>query len=151
LIWKPIELHLENIENIYFSPDGLLHKIPFAALRKKDEPLLSKKYNLVQLSTTANIETTSNSIALDDVVLIGGIDYEFESSITNSKKIATNYSELETLKASKGTRSMSSQWNYLPGTLSEVNDLQKILNDKNLETINLTKTDATEKAFLFFF
>ncbi|MBK6834959.1 MAG: tetratricopeptide repeat protein [Bacteroidetes bacterium] len=31
-IWQPLEYHLKGIKNIYYSPDGLLHKISFSAI-----------------------------------------------------------------------------------------------------------------------
>jgi len=147
LIWKPIELHLENIETIYFSPDGLLHKIPFAALGRKDEPLLCETYNLVQLSTTANISAKNQDLNFKNTLFIGGIDYEYTPEIKKQNDTSVAFEGLKSLKFSKGTRSMGTTWNYLPGTLDEVNAIGGLLEQKDISSRLLSNKAATEFAF----
>lgn len=50
-----MENQLAGVTKIYYAPAGLLHRISFAALAVDSTEVLSDKYQLVQLSTTASI------------------------------------------------------------------------------------------------
>ncbi|MBI4646451.1 MAG: tetratricopeptide repeat protein, partial [Bacteroidia bacterium] len=52
LIWQPLEKYLEGVKTVYYSPDGLLHKVSFAALAKEKNLYLCDNYNLQHVSTT---------------------------------------------------------------------------------------------------
>ena len=46
---------LTGIKTVYFAPAGALYKIAFSALPINNTQVLSDKYRLVQLSTTASV------------------------------------------------------------------------------------------------
>lgn len=104
LLWNPIKNEMNGIDKIYFSPVGLLHKIAFAAIRIGEDKLLSDKVELVQLNSTEQImddesvKITSNTMA----TLFGGVKYNTDTS----EHVI---------------------WNYLPGTLSEVDSIKAII------------------------
>ena len=143
VIWKPLEPYLEDTETIFYSPVGLLNQIPFAALSQKGEGLLSSNYNLVQLSSTHLLSSTFKEPFSNNTLFVGGIDYEFSPK---GKEKPSDISELKFLESSKGTRSLGATWNYLPGTLSEVEDLQKLFKTSKKVYGSLTKKSATEEA-----
>lgn len=92
VIWKPLEKKLEGINTIYFDPAGLLYKIAFAALPVNATQVLSDKYKLIQLNSTASIIDKSMTFvaASDPIFLYGGIQYDVDS--TSIKQISLRYS-----------------------------------------------------------
>ncbi len=85
------------LKKVYFSPSGLLHQISFSAIPCNDTMLLSDKYDLVYLSSSANLANPKSSIidfSASDMVLYGGLNYDLSSDemLANAKK----YKETET-------------------------------------------------------
>lgn len=113
-IWKPLEEKLKGVTKIYFAPAGLLHRIAFAALPMDNNTVLSDKYQLIQLSTTAAVVNQHSSIikANDKIYLFGGIKYVTDS--TDVKPIAAS-----------GGLAKRSGFEYLPGTAKEVKEIAK--------------------------
>ncbi|HOU99030.1 MAG TPA: CHAT domain-containing protein [Bacteroidales bacterium] len=124
LIWKPIEDELGNAKKIYFSPDGLLHKISFQAIEVKNNIYLSDIYELQQYSSTSSIAISNTeesfSIKKTTTTIFGGIDYNLDS---NKKP------EI---------------WNYLYGTFIEAKIIDSLLKKEKANTHIYTDKNATE-------
>ena len=128
LIWQPLEQHLTGIKNVYFAPVGVLNKISFSALGDGKQ-LLCDKYNLQQVSSTGkliNQEPFSLQGNLTAAVF-GGIDFNLDSAAE--------------------TQNLASLWQYLPGTLSEKESIQKQLQKKKVVVTGFAGKEATEPAF----
>ena len=124
LIWQPIEKYLEGVKTVYYSPDGILHKVSFAAIGKSKNMYLCDQVNLQQVSSTGKIVFSEKNL-LDDnftACVIGGIDYSADSS----KNLL---------------------WQYLPGTLTEANAIQSKLLKNNIKTNLYSGKEATELTF----
>jgi len=121
LIWQPLEHCLGGIKTIWYSPDGLLHKISFSALAKDKQLILCNILNMNQVSSTALIKQQKNLQKNTDlqVALYGGIDY------------------------SKGD-DIPEIWPYLPATKTEVERIEKILKKNNIPTHLKTGNEANE-------
>ncbi|AFU68176.1 TPR repeat and CHAT domain containing protein [Psychroflexus torquis ATCC 700755] len=145
LIWKPLEQYLTNIETVYYAPSGLLHNISFAALNT-DNRFLINKYNLYQLSSTFELAQGFEQPTPDNILLIGGIEYDYLKKETQ-KKIVKNESKPLDLLAINSERGKGNKWSYLPGTLNEINNLKKLLIDKNKNSEILKGDAATESRF----
>jgi tetratricopeptide (TPR) repeat protein len=143
LVWKPLEKYVASSSTIYFSPDGLLHKIPFAALPNKGNKLIGELYNIQQMGNTADIRTKEKLPNLDDILLIGGVNYEYKvDSTKQKKKFINNVLESKELLGDTINRNISRNgFAYLPGTEKEVKDINTILgNSKQLSGYNATET-----------
>ncbi|WP_430412329.1 CHAT domain-containing protein [Kordia sp.] len=150
LVWKPLEPYIQNASTIYYSPDGLLHKIPFAVLPNEDNKLLGERYNLNQMGNTADIRKNNKLPDLNDVLLIGGVDYTY--TIPDSKKDSinpkNNFSILQSEQLLGNTKNKKRSngdgiWDYLEGTDKEVKAIKALLPKSKV----LTQKKATEKAF----
>ncbi|SDI49610.1 CHAT domain-containing protein [Winogradskyella thalassocola] len=146
LLWLPLQSHINNVERIYYSPSGLLNQIPFAALGKKDESILANQYEMIQLSSTNNLIEEQNSLDTDNVLLIGGINYDYNpSNITvNPKKIKTDSSLIEN---TINTEDTTIAWKALPGTLNEITTIEKLFLTNNKSPVVWTDKSATETKF----
>ena len=144
LIWKPLEPELNHITNVYFAPTGLLHNVSFSSLRNNNNWLVNK-YNLIQLSSTYDITSNLNTLKPDNVLLVGGItyDYEIKEEVISEKAREPQPLDLIELNRSK----KNNTWNYLPGTLSEVESIDTLLLNKNVDKNMLTGTNANETYF----
>jgi CHAT domain-containing protein/Tfp pilus assembly protein PilF len=124
LIWKPLEPQLANVQSVFISPDGLLHKISFSALASEQNVFLCDNYHIEIQSSTA-MATNTSSYQLEEgtvISLFGGIDYNTEES---GREI----------------------WNYLEGTKSEIERIAKLLEKGDHEIKFLSENDATEEEF----
>lgn len=139
LVWKPVEQHLAGIEQVYFSPDGLLHRISFAALPVNDSLMLLQKYRLSPLFSTRDAGTKGPAVKPKNILLAGGIDY-------NSGTLQTTGSSGNPLSFVYRNSEMA-EFSYLPGTLDEVSRLTAVCKEFGVAQHSLTGTAATETAF----
>lgn len=123
-VWKPMEKSLQGITTVYYSPSGLLHKISFSALSNGKNTYLCDKYNLNRESSTGKVALPDNINYLpsDKIALIGGVKY---NSDTTKKEM----------------------WTYLPGTLTEAEEINKLLKTKKHSVNYLASTNASETNF----
>jgi CHAT domain-containing protein len=124
-IWKPLEIALVGIKTVYYAPSGVLNNISFPALLKESGVLLCDYIELVQLSTTGklinkqDVQTKQN---LSDALVFGGIDYNPELT---EKEI----------------------WAYLPGTLTELQSLEKTFKKGKIKYSSFSGKEAKEETF----
>lgn len=145
LIIKPLEDYLTNSSNLYFSPVGLLHKVPFAALQDKKGVLLSDKYDLNQVNSIISIKTITKNFNINNITLIGGVDYNQEENKNKELEFKFNYNSFFNTKRNNP---LGTNWGFLEGTLDEVNKLSgKINNKKNIACNIITGEKATESYF----
>ena len=132
-IWKPLEEKLKGVNTIYFAPAGLLHRIAFAALPVDSATLLSDKYQLFQVSTTAAVTAqTADYVKPDDkIYLFGGVQY---AQVAPKTKPAVN----------TGPLAKRSGFDYLPGTAMEVNQVALAGRSKKYSPVVIKGWDARE-------
>lgn len=74
-VWKDIEDEYNGITKIYFSADGILHKIPIEYLDGDGKNKIQK----YRLTSTREIALKRNRYEFDNAVLYGGLDYKNRS------------------------------------------------------------------------
>jgi len=150
LVWKPIDQLFKNINTIYFSPSGLLHKISFSALATPDSMCLMDKYKLVELGSTAEIVRSGNKdqyISVSDTVfLCGGINYDqmrIDKGIKDEKEMFVYNRGPQISNES----SRSTSWRYLPGTFKESRYIDSLFRKNKISTTLYIDSNATETMF----
>ncbi len=140
LLWQPLEPYLKNTRTIYFSPDGLLHRIAFAAIPYKNNALLCDQYNLVQVTSTRQVVFSEiGSPAPISIAMFGGINY--------SQQIAdTTQVSPEAYTWTYRTADLDSFY-FLPHTLQEVNTIKANTETLQKKAIAFTADNASEAAF----
>jgi CHAT domain-containing protein/tetratricopeptide (TPR) repeat protein len=123
LIFEKIEPYIKKGNSIYYSPDGLLHRISFPSLKNSKGKFISSFCKLSLLSNTLVVCNAADPVIENDfqTALFGGIDF-------------------------KDTISDVEVWEYLAGTETEVNQIQMILDNKNLKANVFKNKNATENA-----
>ena len=149
LIWAPLEKHLNGITKIYFAPAGLLYRISFPALPVNDHEVLSDKYQLVQLNTTASVASQSENFITtsDKIYLYGGIQYDVDSAALKQAVVAYRSSnENENIRFLTDDSTRGSSWQYLPGTQKEINEIDSLGKQKNYDVVFTEGVSASEES-----
>ena len=147
---------LEDVNNIYFSPSGELHKIAIESMPYwMDENMtVSDVYNIYRLSSTRELVTKHKKTTQGNgAVLYGHIDYDNAATSKRESEISRKKHETNAMLEDRtrggfdpeeaGFRG-DEKWNELPFTLNEVENVKKILK-KNVDM--RTGISATETTF----
>lgn len=120
MIWQPLEAFLKDISVVYYSPDGILHKVAFSSLRSSADVFISDHRQLVMLTSTQNISAGSHSSIMNpaDIAVFGGAVYGGEAG---------------------------AGWPYLEGTLTEAKAVEKIFTTAKLKVKTYTGNEASEE------
>ena len=152
LIWQPLEQELEDVNHIYYSPTGLLHRLNLNAIPVGEDKTLGDRYQLTRLNSTRQLVFPTNVEAgSQDAVLYGGVQYEMDTTAIATANEAINTD----LIASRGGLSFSSvdstqrggSWNYLQWTDKEVDKIETTLKAAGYQTNVLKGYNATEESF----
>ncbi|MBK7408905.1 MAG: CHAT domain-containing protein [Saprospirales bacterium] len=147
LLWQPLEKALAGSQTVYFSPTGLLHRLNIGAIpippldeNQWDAPqTVADQYRLIEMGSTRQLVLPSNfSIASQDALLYGGVQYDLDS---------TSILLADPPIASRSNRDNVATWNYLRWTDKEVTALGPILAKGGIQPTTLKGYEATEESF----
>lgn len=89
-LWEPLEKYLDGVDRIYYTTSGDLSTLSFAAIEDSTRTPLCRRYDLRQLSSTAqlcsNEYNRSNKRGIVDFVAVGGINYDADVTKAESRK-----------------------------------------------------------------
>jgi tetratricopeptide (TPR) repeat protein len=154
LTWQPFDSLLKGIETIYLAPSGLLNKVAFNAIPVSDSIYLSDKYNISLLGSTRVLTQANKSELTSGVnlkaVFYGGIEYDVDktemiASARNYQKPQNDLLAGRSVNIPENTRGTT--WAYLPGTLTEISNIEKLFKPKQISTTQYTGKQATEESF----
>jgi len=146
LIWRPLDSLLRPGDHIYYSPSGSLHQVAFAAIPVNGDTLLSDRYQLTQLNSTAAL--LQPVLVLDkkdlSIAAFGGIKYD--ASVTELLDSAPKANQLIASR-SLPDGSRGSTWTYLPGTLNEINSIDSLTKAFHVPATIYRGTSASEETY----
>jgi CHAT domain-containing protein/tetratricopeptide (TPR) repeat protein len=129
-LWEPLEKFMLNKKTAYVAPIGYLNILPINAMRLNDTSYLGDKISIRTVLSLQNItqlklqDTSRNPII--DALLVGGVNYDSKFYEPESKTV-------------------SSYWEFLPGSLSETLSIQSLLTKEGKKTTLLRDTFPTEE------
>jgi tetratricopeptide (TPR) repeat protein/CHAT domain-containing protein len=150
LVWEPLEKYLDNTQTVYYSPSGRLHQLSFAAIPCGGTEILSDRYNMNQLSSSVQIAIKHQERPIKKIVLYGGIDYD--EGLEKMKIAAGKYKRPAekipvTAECSlKPDNTRSGSFMYLDGTMTEVEKIRKLAEDKGVNCSVFTDNEAVEES-----
>lgn len=157
LVWQPLAPYLKDIETIHLSPTGLLHKVAFGGLPYKDGQLLDE----FQINYYGNLRDFINKQPVEipkSIALAGGAYFDIDSTDLikmaqqdeelafvqlDSLHLSTPIASVSRAIASDSTRN-AIEFNYLPGTKKEVEQLAAAFEKDNWQTVTYTGPQASE-------
>lgn len=120
LLLSPFSSLIETNKEWYMVNDGLLNRISFAALKLKDGYLF-KKINLKLLSASNSLKQGGMNMPQKPITLLaGGLDYGTSNKDNNNCIFKSEY-----------------VWNYLPGTVKEIENLTPVFEKAQSKTTTL--------------
>lgn len=149
IVWEPLRKYLNNVENIYFAPDGILHNIAIEYLPIDDKTLMSSKYNLYRLSSTRELALKKESRLNGKTVLFGGLEYDADI-IDNSEShvpAKTWLSDTSLNRVMVDSLSCRGGVQYLDGTETEVKNIANTLLERQIPYELFTDIYGTEESF----
>ena len=150
-IWQVLEQELADVENIYFSPIGILHNIAIEYLPDEDGNNMCMVYNIHRLSSTKELLNHSYNNN-NKIVLFGGINYDttINELADQSKENCKVLSELTFTNVDslvyRSTNSLGGV-SFLAGTLNEINNIEYICKQSNIETSIFSGDKGSEVMF----
>ena len=141
LIWSPLIKYLDNYNNVYFSPHGVLHSISIESLQLPyTEGYVFDRWKLYRLSSTRELVKRHTYSNIPQVVLYGGLKYNSINDIVETNDIPTQ-SLSSTISDLYGLRA---GYNYLQGTLEEVLYIDSLYVGHKIPTQLYTNYEGTE-------
>lgn len=143
-LFSGIENLLDGDGYVIYSPTGIVHRIPLAALYTDEVHTLGDRYKMKIVANPIEIEghprlfrrKESFDLSKMQVAMWGGIDYGVPDS-------GTNPIVMQTRLVMRGM-----QLSKLPGSLKEVEEIKEILCESGVVVVRkYTDTVATEKSF----
>lgn len=153
-IWQTIidSAQIQPNDNIYFSPDGVLCNIPIEYLSLPNGKTMNEVYNMYRLSSTRELCFRDTTHTYQTATLYGGLFYDTDSTtiVNESEKYKSTNRDINMME-----NSIISQWRandranyqYLPYSKIEVNDICEILKGKTIATKVYTETSGNEESF----
>ena len=171
LLWQPMDETLAEVQTVYFSPTGLLHRLNLGAMAMPsalrglpaDGGVLADRF---RLSTRQLLSRTGFGMAVgggappfggrevagSDAVLFGGIKYDMDTTAIATANewldggaLASHSRGLDFANADSSLR--GDTWKYLSWTNVEVKALEGILAGAGIRTVLRREYAATEEAF----
>ncbi len=132
----PLLPYLEGCKKIWFSPTGVLASIAIENIKVSRSLCFSDLFDVRRLSSTRKIVYGLNEKRWETASLYGGLNYDLNEEEIEYYK--------ETVK-SRGTDSLH-EWNYLRGSLEEVQSICDILGEITTEVV--TAGDGVKERFM---
>lgn len=142
LIWKPLERYLIDKNKIYFAPTGDLYNI---AIEYLPGQVTSETERIYRLSSTKEIAIKKDRIWNYNAVLFGGLHYR-SISLSGDSDTKGNQ-KFSTPQRSNASRSVVKQPKYLPGTLTEVQNIDSLFKKANFSSTVYADSLGSEYRF----
>lgn len=165
LLWQPMEETLADVQTVYFSPTGLIHRLNIGAIampsplrgQSAEGRCLADRFHLVEVSSTRQLIDGGQQIADDaslnnNAILFGGIKYDMDTTaiasanaVLDASNLASRSRGLDFEQADSTLR--GDTWKYLSWTNVEVKTVEGILAQAGIKPVLRKDYEATEEAF----
>lgn len=131
MVWKPLEGILSDVSSVYMSPTGVLHCLPIECLPG------TERWNIYRLSSTRELSMHTEGRPLRKASLYGGLRYDVD------------YAGMLDVDAAKTGRLRSVVMSIpeLPGSLTEIKVIDRLLKTNNIDVEARTEAAGTEASF----
>lgn len=150
LLWKPLEGAMKGIRRVYLSPTGLVARVAFDAVPSPDGKLLSDRYDIRYLGSTARLtnETAllAQNLAADEMMLLGGIDYDARADQlrTALEQFAPGSESLPLSRSASPGDTNLACWSFLPATVTEIDGISDLMESLHYRVRKLSGSNASE-------
>lgn len=148
LIWAPLIPYLTNIKTVYFSPAGYINKLAIEHLYN-GEKRFDAIYDVIRITSTREICGNKPQYKYTSAVLYGGLKYDEDDAtmIAESRIVRGNVSSQPCIFRGLNNSVTRKGWEYLPGTLEEVNQISSIISKTKMNCDVYTSGKGNEESF----
>lgn len=148
LIWGPLDSCLLDIRTVYFSPAGYINSLSVEHLYN-GERYFDAIYDVVRLSSTREICADRPRHKYATAALYGGLRYDEDDAtmIAESRNMRNPSSILPERFRGFDAFETRNGWEYLPGTLEEVNRISSIVSKNRMNYSLYTESKGNEESF----
>lgn len=151
MLWSPLTDVIGNSKVVYFTAPGLLHSISFNAIATPSGGYLLDKYDLRQLTTTAQLTFPDLSGKPMSAALVGDVLFDPSQELlvgkmpeaTGARAIDDNYS-LDDFTETDTRGAKKQYFKYLPFTGKEIDEISNTFG--TMSVTQARRNDATELA-----
>lgn len=146
-VWRSMEKNLTGITKIYFAPAGEMFNLSLAAMPLNSKQVLSDKYHLVQLASTASLTNKGSdfSATAQRMQLYGGVYYDADSTAMKAATVSYHTSA-QTDRSFPDDLRGGKTFQYLTGTQQEVEAIKQQGVNAGAKVSALTAVDASEES-----
>lgn len=150
LVWNPMEDFLDGVGRVYYSPEGLLHRINFSAIPFHTSSRLMDRYELVYTSSSRNLLVQKEEEILDNhsAMLYGNISYDIDSTEYTFATSGTRGADGIVQQESDQENSRGRYWYHLPHSKRETDRLAIVMDRFDIDYQTLEAAAATEESIL---
>lgn len=162
LVWEPLLPYIKHAKHLHLCPTGILSKVAFGTIRTSDfqRGRVMDKWSLHYYSSLRDLLNPNANETLKEsanIGLIGGVKFTFSEDEIEDLAIKQGLDTTEVQyqldkkssnqqqKATTQVVSRGEDFNYLPGTLQEINAISDLFLDKSWVIKHLSNTNATEE------
>ncbi|MEO1263347.1 MAG: CHAT domain-containing tetratricopeptide repeat protein [Bacteroidota bacterium] len=147
-IWSAIAPYLKNVKRIYYSPDGLFHRINFGALAATGGKTIADKFEIRQLGNARQLLSPSGEVFKGtEAVVFGDINYEIGGEPLLLENVDNQATAEEGFNSSIFRQYQNDHWESLQWTGLEAEKITAVLQGAGTKVTTKTGTAATEEAF----
>lgn len=148
LIWGQIIPLLSDIKTIYYSPAGCLNRLAIDQLYD-GKKRFNDYYKALRLTSTRLVCLPTHPVKYSAAILYGGLFYDEddETMLAESQNVrGENSSPTVVFRGFDGSVTRKG-WEYLPGSLEEVNQISSIISKNRIKCDVYTSGRGNEETF----
>lgn len=150
LIWRNLEPAISGITTVYYTMPGILSAVALNAVYTPDGKPLFDKYDLVQLTTTAQLVFDNPAPASDRIAMMGDILYSPKQKILTPTTPGVREVDEDFVfdggdytDDGEGRSLVSTSFRYLPFTAVELDSITGLFPDDKVDTVR--RHNASER------
>lgn len=150
LLWSPLESQLADTRTVYYSPDGLLHRLNLAALPTGPKAVLSDRHDMVALGSTRQLVTEGRRVSANETptaLIYGGIQFDMDSTLYPVQQAGSTDGSRGLSFAQTDSTLRGDTWDFLKWSEKEADNISAALSRSGVSAIALKGWQATEESF----
>lgn len=153
ILWRGLEPHLKGVSTVYHTMPGILSAVALNAIATPEGKTMFDKYNLVQLTTTAQLVFDAPAIKADGISMMGDILYSPTQKATTpatpgARDVDMDYDlardvSFDDMPGDEGTRAVKTDvFRHLPFTALELDSIDRLFPAGRVDSVR--RLNATE-------
>jgi len=150
LIWTPLETIVSPADRVYFSPAGIIHQLAIENLPLDDSTTIGDRYQMYRLSSTKELVVSHKQEPSSLAVLFGGLIYSLGIPEMEAESKKYEFEKSRNYLAMRGYQDDTNDkngWPFLKGTKPEVDQISRLMKDRNYQVTEYTGATGNEESF----